>query len=153
MWGNCVLLAPQQFLWFADVSAVLTTLTKRLWLWFMAGTYGSETISPREHAGMSRMCDESAQGTGGHVLFGGSKSLCCVLCRVKIHVQLLAAFDGSAGLHGISLMAGAVKEQGFCFCCCTGSFPLHSLNQFYLMQLHSSSCFPLQTRQSHQWLL
>lgn len=69
----------------------------------MAGTYGSETISPCEHAGMSRMHDESAPGTGGHVLFGGSKSpVLCVLCRVKLHVQLLTAFDGSAGLHGRS---------------------------------------------------
>lgn len=66
----------------------------------MAGTYGNETISPRERAGMSGMRDESAQGTGGHVLFEGSKSpVLYVLCGVKLNVQLLAAFDGSAGLH------------------------------------------------------
>lgn len=40
----------------------------------MAGTYGSETKSPRERAGMSGMRSESARGTGGHVSSEGSTS-------------------------------------------------------------------------------
>lgn len=63
----------------------------------MAGTYGSETKSPRERAGMSGMRSESARGTGGHVSSEGSTSpVLYALCRVKLHFQMLAAFDGPA---------------------------------------------------------
>lgn len=62
----------------------------------------------RARTGMSTMRDASAQETGGHVSFGGSKSPALyVLCRVKLNVQLLAAFDGRACLH--RKVAGAAK--------------------------------------------
>lgn len=152
MWGDCVLLAPQQFLWFADVNAVVTTLTKRLWLWFMAGTYGSETISPVSTLVWAGCAMSLAQEQVVTNYWGAPHLLGSVFrvgwsfmfsCWLPLMGLLVCTGEG----------AGAVKAQGLCFCSCTGSFPLHSPKQFYLLQLVGSSYFPLQTRQRDQWLL
>lgn len=95
---------------------------------------------------MSATRDVSAQETGGHVLFGGSKSPALyVLYKVKLNVQLLAAFDGRACL---------LRKSGRCHKGRNNSAPAAALADFLsvvkwnfiLVQVVSCSSFPLQTR-------